>query len=67
MKVGDKVEYSNSFLRSIMGDADIAARKGIIETSGIVVGKSEYVKVLWNDGQTTGALTCNLQKIGQDV
>ena len=66
MIMGDKVQYSNSFLRKILGDANVAARKGIVETNGIVVGKSEYVKVLWNDGQVTGALTCNLQKIGED-
>ena len=64
MKTGEKVCYKTSFLRSISADKTIADRKGVVIEDKGVVGKHQYMKIQWNDGEITGALSCNIAKIG---
>ena len=64
MKTGEKVCYKTSFLRSVSADKEIADRKGIVIKDCGKVGKHQYMKIQWNDGEITGALSCNIAKIG---
>ena len=62
--IGDRVNYSARFLRSIQGDC-FADRIGTVRGIG-TYGRTTVARVEWDDdpGETTAALPVNLARAG---
>ena len=60
--VGMRVAHSAQFLRQVGAGYDIASLRGhVIEVKG-EFAKSTLVRIRWEDGQESSALTCNLSR-----
>lgn len=63
-KIGDRVAFSHAYLKSVSADKDIADMRGKIVAVIRPIGKSFYVKVLWDgDIESKGCLSWNLSKV----
>ena len=59
--VGMRVAYSAAFVRNAGGsDKDIADMRGHVTAVKGTFGKHVLVRIRWEDGQESSALTCNL-------
>ena len=65
-QIGDKVQYTHGFLKSINSyTGEIPHLTGIVQSvKTISTIKKTIVKVLWSDGELQSSLSCNLVKIG---
>ena len=65
MQVGDRVEYAERFLSTLgpVGLQGVDQRRGrVIEMREVRGSKNKLVVVAWDDGVTSSALSCNLER-----
>jgi len=66
LKTGDKVKFNRAFVQRCGYSKDIADLIGTITAERGMVGKNQYLKVVWPyDSEEKGVLSCNIIKVGQ--
>jgi hypothetical protein len=66
-KIGEQVRFNHAFLKSIQGDYELSLANGIIQSIKPIGSHNNHVKILWNDGFISGALTSNLAHMNCDI
>ena len=65
--IGNTVKFKGEFLRRLGNtQAEYAKRIGKVLEVKRLQGKTQYLKVLWNDGEEKGVLNTNVCKVGKE-